>query len=36
MSAATDIVRDETGRFMVLGRQCAHPLGVAYVVENRT
>jgi uncharacterized circularly permuted ATP-grasp superfamily protein len=31
----TDIVRDETGRFMVLEDNARTPSGVAYVVENR-
>ena len=31
----TDIVRDDTGRFMVLEDNARTPSGVAYVVENR-
>jgi uncharacterized circularly permuted ATP-grasp superfamily protein len=31
----TDIVRDETGRFMVLEDNARTPSGVSYVVENR-
>ncbi|MBV9251639.1 MAG: circularly permuted type 2 ATP-grasp protein [Acetobacteraceae bacterium] len=31
----TDIVRDETGRFLVLEDNARTPSGVAYVVENR-
>jgi len=31
----TDIVRDETGKFMVLEDNARTPSGVAYVVENR-
>ncbi len=31
----TDLVRDETGRFMVLEDNARTPSGVAYVVENR-
>jgi uncharacterized circularly permuted ATP-grasp superfamily protein len=31
----TDIIRDETGRFMVLEDNARTPSGVAYVVENR-
>ncbi len=31
----TDIIRDETGRFLVLEDNARTPSGVAYVVENR-
>ena len=31
----TDIIRDDTGRFLVLEDNARTPSGVAYVVENR-
>jgi uncharacterized circularly permuted ATP-grasp superfamily protein len=31
----TDLVRDETGRYMVLEDNCRTPSGISYVLENR-
>lgn len=33
--SGVDLIRDETGRFLVLEDNCRSPSGVSYVVENR-